>query len=196
MDDRELLELLTRRDERGADELLRRYGPMLRYIIAPILSDPREREECLSDVVLRAWDRAGQYDPARGGFAAWLSAVARNTARNRLRAGGADQETGELDPAAPDPDPGPEELVLREERARRLREVIQRLSGTDRQLFYRKPAICAQPLLILGHGVFPVLLLKGSDTQQPYMQHPGSLLVRVCAAGYSGAGAVDPRRFL
>ena len=138
MDDRELLELLTRRDEQGADELLRRYGPMLRYIIAPILSDPREREECLSDVVLRAWDRAGQYDPARGGFAAWLSAVARNTARNRLRAGGADRETGELDPAAPDPAPGPEELVLREERARRLREVIQSLSGTDRQLFYRK----------------------------------------------------------
>ena len=35
-------------------------------------------------MVLREWDRAGQYDPARGGFAAWLSAAARNTARNLL----------------------------------------------------------------------------------------------------------------
>ena len=87
MDDRELVELLVRREERGADELLRCYGPMLRYIIAPILPDPREREECLNDVVMRAWDRIGQYDRGRGGFPAWLSAVARNTARNRLRAG-------------------------------------------------------------------------------------------------------------
>ena len=139
MEDQELLELLTRRDERGAEELLRRYGPMLRYIIAPILSDPREREECLSDVVLQVWDRAGQYDPARGGFPAWLSAVARNTARNRLRANKtADRETGELDPAAPDPAPGPEELVLRAERERRLWAVIQGLPGADLQLFYRR----------------------------------------------------------
>lgn len=53
MDDRELVELLVRREEQGADELLRCYGPMLRYIIAPILPDPREREECLNDVVMR-----------------------------------------------------------------------------------------------------------------------------------------------
>ena len=31
VDDRELVELLARREERGADELLRCYGPMLRY---------------------------------------------------------------------------------------------------------------------------------------------------------------------
>ena len=87
MEDRELVELLVQREERGADELLRLHGPLLRYIIAPILPDPREREECLNDVVMRVWDRIGQYSPERGSFPAWLSAVARNTARNRLRAG-------------------------------------------------------------------------------------------------------------
>ena len=140
MDDRELVELLVRREEQGADELLRCYGPMLRYIIAPILPDPREREECLNDVVMRAWDRIGQYDRGRGGFPAWLSAVARNTARNRLRAGegrGA-RELPELSPDAPDPSPGPEELMLRKERLRRLREVIDGLGGMERELLYRK----------------------------------------------------------
>lgn len=140
MDDRELVELLVRREERGADELLRCYGPMLRYIIAPILPDPREREECLNDVVMRAWDRIGQYDRGRGGFPAWLSAVARNTARNRLRAGEGrgGRELPELSPDAPDPSPGPEELMLRKERLRRLREVIDGLGGMERELLYRK----------------------------------------------------------
>ena len=140
MDDRELVELLVRREERGADELLRCYGPMLRYIIAPILPDPREREECLNDVVMRAWDRIGQYDRGQGGFPAWLSAVARNTARNRLRAGEGrgGRELPELSPDAPDPSPGPEELMLRKERLRRLREVIDGLGGMERELLYRK----------------------------------------------------------
>lgn len=140
MDDRELVELLVRREERGADELLRCYGPMLRYIIAPILPDPREREECLNDVVMRAWDRIGQYDRGRGGFPAWLSVVARNTARNRLRAGEGrgGRELPELSPNAPDPSPGPEELMLRKERLRRLREVIDGLGGMERELLYRK----------------------------------------------------------
>ena len=140
MDDRELVELLVRREERGADELLRCYGPMLRYIIAPILPDPREREECLNDVVMRAWDRIGQYDRGRGGFPAWLSAVARNTARNRLRAGEGrgGRELPELSPDAPYPSPGPEELMLRKERLRRLREVIDGLGGMERELLYRK----------------------------------------------------------
>lgn len=140
MDDRELVELLVRREERGADELLRCYGPMLRYIIAPILPDPREREECLNDVVMRAWDRIGQYNPERGGFPAWLSAVARNTARNRLRAGEGrgGREVPELSPDAPDPSPGPEELMLRKERLRRLREVIDGLGSVERELLYRK----------------------------------------------------------
>ena len=85
MEDRELAGLLARREERGAEELLRRCGPMLRYIIAPILSDPRE--ECLNDVVLLAWEKIESYDPKKGGFSAWLSALARNTARNRRRHG-------------------------------------------------------------------------------------------------------------
>ena len=139
MDERELVELLRKRDERGADELLHRYGPMLRYIIAPILSDSREREECLSDVVMRAWDRIGQFDPERGGFPAWLSAVARNTARNRLRAErSGSREMPEPDHAVADPSPGPEEVLLREEETLRLRKVIAGLGSMERELFYRK----------------------------------------------------------
>ena len=38
------------------EQFQRLYTPLLRYIIAPILTDERDREECLSDVLLRVWD--------------------------------------------------------------------------------------------------------------------------------------------
>lgn len=138
MDDGELVDLLRRREERGMDGLLSQYGPMLRYIIAPILEDPREREECLSDTVMRAWDRIGQYDPARGSLAAWLSAIARNAAFSRLRAARGPDGGAELDPNAADSAPGPEELLLRKEQLALLSRAVSRLGDMDRQLFYRK----------------------------------------------------------
>ena len=61
MDDLELLRLLRSRDQRGLDQLMARHGPLLRYILSPILDDPREREECLSDVALQIWDLPDRY---------------------------------------------------------------------------------------------------------------------------------------
>ena len=139
MEDRELAGLLARREEQGAEELLRRCGPMLRYIIAPILSDPREREECLNDVVLLAWEKIESYDPKKGGFSAWLSALARNTARNRRRDGARRfRSAEELGEHLEDRRPGPEEALLHRERLELLQKAVERLGDMDRNLFYRK----------------------------------------------------------
>ena len=53
MDEREIIALLRAHDEAGTEALARRYGPLMRYLIAPILSDERDREECFNDVLLR-----------------------------------------------------------------------------------------------------------------------------------------------
>lgn len=139
MEDQKLVALLLARDDRGLDALQEKYGPLLGYIIGPILPDPEEQKECLSDVTMLAWDRIGQYDPAKGGFPAWLSALARNAARNRRR-GELRRERGreEPDEQRPDPSPGPEEVVLRKERAKRLQKAIDGLGTLDRSIFYRK----------------------------------------------------------
>ncbi len=39
MGESEIIELIRARDERGAEELLRHFGALLRYVIAPILPD-------------------------------------------------------------------------------------------------------------------------------------------------------------
>ena len=134
MDDLELLRLLRSRDQRVLDQLLVRHGPLLRYILCPILDDPREREECLSDVALQIWERADQFDPERGSLTAWLSAIARNTALNRRGTG----DCQPLDDSMLDPAPGPEEELLRKERTQRLLLAVRRMSEIDCSLFYRK----------------------------------------------------------
>lgn len=138
MDQREIVELLLRRDEAGMDQLLRHYGPLMKYVIAPILPDPRDREDCLSETVLRVWERIGQFDGTRGSWAAWLTAIARNTALNHARSNARQGGVGEVDERMPSPEPGPEETVLRQERQAAVREALERLFVGDRALFYRK----------------------------------------------------------
>ena len=73
--EQEMIAQLLQKDERGMEALLQHYGPLMRYIIAPILPDPQDREECLSEASLRVWNKIAQFDPARGSWNAWLTAI-------------------------------------------------------------------------------------------------------------------------
>ena len=75
--EQEMITQLLQKDERGMEALLLHCGPLMRYIIAPILPDPQDREECLSEVSMRVWSRIAQFDPARGSWNAWLTAITR-----------------------------------------------------------------------------------------------------------------------
>ena len=118
MHEQEVLALLRAGDERGAEALLRHYAPLMRYIIAPIVPDAQDREECLSDAALRVWEKFGTYDPARGSWTAWLTALTRNTALNRARkkSCGSEELSGDL----PSAEPTPEERLLQQERRQAL----------------------------------------------------------------------------
>ena len=137
--DEELIEQLLNRQESGLDELQARYGGMLHYIADGILRDARDTEECVSDICLRVWDRIGQYDPQKGSFSAWLTALARNAALNfrRARAPAGEDLTGQ-EPSGETP----EEALLRQEQADRLALALRRLSEPDQTLFYRKYYYC------------------------------------------------------
>ena len=85
MHESELIGLIKRRDEKGAALLLRHYAPLMRYIIAPILQNEQDREECVSEAAMRVWDRIEQFDPSRGSWNAWLTALTRNAALDKAR---------------------------------------------------------------------------------------------------------------
>lgn len=135
----DIIALLREQNEQGLEELLKHSGPLMKYIISPIISDSHEREDCLSEAAMRVWENIGQFDSSRGSWNAWLTAVTRNTALSRAeksrRYGSRLEDMSESIASSA---PTPEEHVLLLERKAALRRALAALEPRDRLLFYRK----------------------------------------------------------
>lgn len=138
MHESELIGLIKRRDEKGAALLLRHYAPLMRYIIAPILQNEQDREECVSEAAMLVWDKIEQFDPSRGSWNAWLTALTRNAALDKVRKNKCVVPSEDVPNEAPSSEPTPEELIVKKEREDAVREALGRLPVQDRALFYRK----------------------------------------------------------
>lgn len=136
MNSADLINALLIRSEGALDQLKLHYGPLIRYVIAPILTDERDRDEAMSDILLRVWDRIDQFDPDHGSWTNWLSAIARNAAIDRARK--LPPADGELTDTIPAPNSDPEQEMLRKEHQRALHIALNSLDSSDKALFYRK----------------------------------------------------------
>jgi RNA polymerase sigma-70 factor (ECF subfamily) len=122
-------------DRAALEAVYRATSSKLLAVCLRILHDRSESEDVLQDVYITVWRRAGAFDPARGGAIAWLSAVARNRAIDRLRArrptdGATQVETLELPDNAPSPLLS---LQMADEEAR-LYACLDALEGPARQV--------------------------------------------------------------
>lgn len=133
MTDAQLLQQIAGGDETALRTLMARYAPRIRYIIRPFLPDEREQEECLQDVAMTLWRKAGEYDSTKASFAAWLTVICRNAALNRRRHHTVEEPLPETLTV-----PSAEEEVLRHERQQRLFAAVAQLHGEERELFFRK----------------------------------------------------------
>lgn len=116
-----LLSRVARGDRAAFAALHRAAAPKLAGVLTRMLRDRAEVEDALQEVFVRVWERAAQFDAQRGAGLAWLIAVARNHALDRLRAR---PEARGMRRAEPDPDgadplehltdeaPGPEATML------------------------------------------------------------------------------------
>ena len=81
MEDQKIIDLFFQRSETALEVLQGKYGALCRGVIARILPDPRDAEECLSDAYLRIWNSIPPERPQKlGGY---LARVARNAALDR-----------------------------------------------------------------------------------------------------------------
>ncbi|MGN0486514.1 MAG: RNA polymerase sigma factor [Acutalibacteraceae bacterium] len=138
MVEKEIIELLLQKDEKGIDALLQHYGPLMRYIMAPILPNPQDREDCLSEVTMRIWDKAELFNSQRGSWNAWLTAITRNTALNHKRNLSRHNSLEEIPENTPSSEPTPEDIMIQQERQAAIRRALQQLSEREKMLFYRK----------------------------------------------------------
>lgn len=61
MDERTLMAKIAGGDEAALHALLRAVRPLIRYILRPILTDERDREECYADISLKGLADGGQF---------------------------------------------------------------------------------------------------------------------------------------
>ena len=136
MNNADLINDLLKRSDGALDELKLHYGPLIRYVITPILPDVRDREEIFSDILVRVWDQVDQFDAKCGSWTNWLSTIARNAAIDRARRN--PPAGAELTEAIPAPNSDPEQELIRKERQRELHTALNSLDSSDKALFYRK----------------------------------------------------------
>ncbi len=135
MTEKEIVEMLKSGDERGMDGLIKKYGPLMRYIISPILNNSHDTEDCLSEAAMRVWNKIYLYDSGKGSFKGWLTSITRNTALNYLKNS---KSEGEISDDIPSQDTTPEEELLKKEMQSALERALEQLSQYDRILIYRR----------------------------------------------------------
>lgn len=119
------------RDRTAFAEVFERVAPRLRTYFRTLGASPTTAEDLTQEALLTIWNKAEQFDPARGGAQAWVFTIARNlriTALRKERYTAADE--GDL-LFLQDQAPGPEEAALHAERVARLRQVLLNLPEKD-----------------------------------------------------------------
>lgn len=134
MDETEALERLRKKNEAALVWLIERYAPYVNTVIYNIIgtvASPCDVEEVSSDVFLVLWQNAGAV--REGKVKAYLGAVARNKAREKLRSLG-----GEL-PLEEDvlSISNLEHDLEEREQAELVRAAVEAMPSEDREIFLR-----------------------------------------------------------
>ena len=87
----EIIGLYSDRSEQAIEETSKLYRGMCLKIAYNVLRDSGEAEECVNDVLLKAW---GSIPPAPQSLSAYLTKLTRNTAVSMLRRRNADKRGG------------------------------------------------------------------------------------------------------
>ena len=136
MDERRALRGLTKQDETALAWFIRRYAPYVNTIVFNILGNAMslgDVEEVSSDVFLVLWKNADRVRP--GKVKAYLSGVARNMARDRLRQSGRELPLEEDILEVSDRDME-RDLEIREQAALVNRAMLN-MEYPDREIFLR-----------------------------------------------------------
>lgn len=92
MEDKNIVELIRARDERGIGEAQKKYGKYCLAIAERALGNKEDAEETVSDALLAAWE---QIPPAQPGcLRVFLGRIARNLAITRYRRQSAEKRGG------------------------------------------------------------------------------------------------------
>jgi len=152
-EDVQLVRELVQGSEQALAALYDRYGEAIFAAAHRLTADRGIAEEVVQETFLTLWNRAELFDPTAGSLAAWLHAIGRNRAVDRLRAAGRRPHlVGVISPSADESDsqalervmasgtvvagasqpPGPEEAADAAGLREALREAVRQMPEQER----------------------------------------------------------------
>jgi RNA polymerase sigma-70 factor (ECF subfamily) len=88
-DERAIVERAAKGDKRAFEQLYRAYARTIYgYVLVPMLGDRDDAEDCLREAFMAAHRALPNYEYREGGIYPWLKTLAKNKARDLLRASG------------------------------------------------------------------------------------------------------------
>ena len=81
----DLLVRVAQRDREAFRALYRATAPKLMGVVSRILTRGDMASEVLQESFVRIWDKAGEFDAAKGSPMAWMATIARNRALDEVR---------------------------------------------------------------------------------------------------------------
>ncbi len=127
----DLLGRTAARDAAAFAALYKLTSAKLYGVVARILTRGDAAADVLQEAYVRIWQKAGDFDPAKGSPLAWMATIARNRALDevrRVRPGSIEDMPASFEPAAADVDP----LAARE-RSEGLQALINCLQALDEE---------------------------------------------------------------
>ncbi len=132
-----LVEAIRAGDRLAEEWLVRRYQPGVRAIVRQVIGFRPDVEDLSQDTLLRVMEKVRNgdiRDPER--LSGFIASVARNTAIAHLRKGRRNEAGIDVDPL--DPGQDPHGMVVREEHANVVRQVLSSLGQPrDREVLYQ-----------------------------------------------------------
>lgn len=132
-----LLNSLKNKNRNCLNDIIKLYTPYVNVVVYNIIgstASAEDIEEVISDTFVSLWRHADTISPDKGGIRAYLGAIARNAAKNKLREckihDNLDENTTSLLAS-------PQEVILQKEKKLLLSDMITALGEPDSEIFFR-----------------------------------------------------------
>lgn len=185
MEDRQIIDLLFARDERGLTHTEEKYDPLYRSILRRALSDPLDIDEGANDVLLSIWNSIPPNFPNH--FPSYICRIARRIGINRFKHNTRQKRNTECDILLSELEgciPAPDRLEKRQE-SMQLRHLLNRfLEELDpqtrvlflRRYYYLEPVKSIAQQLGVSANVVSVRLHRARATLRTLLEKEGVAL--------------------
>ncbi len=133
--DEKLARLTSKGNEKAFEEILRRYGGLIKAIVYYHLSNiSMWQDDCINDVLLKIWQNIDRFNPQKSTLKNWIGAVAKYRAIDYKRKYCRELITGELNENIADE----RCALLQNEIKEEVDSLLENLSAEDREIFIQR----------------------------------------------------------